>query len=54
MNVLHSSATSIRNAVYKNEDISTQTPMVHLNNTFKMEYYYPLIKMMFEKKRSDI
>lgn len=46
MNVLHSSATSIRNAVYKNKDISTQTPMKHLNDTFKMEYYYPLIKMM--------
>lgn len=46
VDTLYSSATAIRNALYKNEDVSKLTPMNNLDATFKMENYFPYIKMM--------
>lgn len=41
-----SSATAIRNQIYKHEDYEYGTPMKDLNDSFKMEHYYPYIKML--------
>lgn len=46
VNTLFSSATAIRKAIYDKEDVSNHTVMKDLDDTFKMEHYYPFIKML--------
>ena len=41
-----SSATAIRTQIYKHKEHAYGTPMENLSDTFKMEYYYPYIKML--------